>query len=116
MIDALRAGGFSGIEAEGAVIHARLWASSVEFTATEEGGLWRLALQWPLRASADQRATWTAAHPMAPMDIHLGETRVSFLAEEGDAAALAQWAALAEEAVAQMIRWRRAQRIPGEGM
>jgi hypothetical protein len=115
MIDALRAAGFGGIEAEGEVIHARLWASSVEFTATPEAGRWRLALQWPVRASDAQRAGWSSSHPEAPMDIHLGETRVSMLVT-GESAELHLWAALAEQAVAEMIRWRRAQRQPGEGM
>lgn len=116
MIEALRAAGFPGVEAEGEVIHARLWSASVEFTARQEAGGWRLALQWPVRASEAQMAGWNSGHPDAPMDLHLGETRLSMLVQPQDSAALHLWAALAEEAVAACIRWRRAQRAPGEGM
>lgn len=116
MIEALKAAGFPGVEAEGEVIHARLWSASVEFTARPEEGGWRLALQWPLRASAAQIAAWNDGHPEAPMDLHLGETRLSMRLQSGDGEALHRWSALAEEAVATCIRWRRAQRAPGEGM
>lgn len=116
MIKALQAAGFPGAETEGEVIHARLWSSSVEFTARPEGGGWRLAVQWPLRASDAQIAGWNIAHAPAVMDICAGETRVSVVVSQGDEAALHQWAALAEQAVATMIRWRRQQRAPGEGM
>ncbi len=117
MIAALQAAGFPGVEAgEGGVVHARLWSSSVEFTATPGADGWRLCLSWPLRASAAQIEGWNAAHPQAPMDLYLGETRVSMILAAHDAAALTDWAALAEAAVAECIRWRRAQRAPGEGM
>ena len=115
MIDALRQAGFLAVEAEGDILHARLWASSVEFTATPEGDQWRLALHWPLRATETQRAAWTTSHPTCPMDIHNGETRLSMRVNPDEQAALHLWAALAEQALAQMIRWRRAQRQPGEG-
>lgn len=115
MIDILRQAGFLAVEAEGSRVHARLWASSTEFTATPDGDHWQLALQWPLRASEAQRAGWNASHPAAPMDIHNGETRLTMRVSPNAPDALALWAALAEEAVAQMIRWRRAQRQPGEG-
>ena len=116
MIETLRLAGFPGVEAEGEVIHARLWSSSVEFTAVAEGARWRLSLQWPLRASESQIDGWNTAHPDAPMDVHKGETRVSVLVAEGDPEALQRWSALAEHAVATCIQWRRAQRAPGEGM
>ncbi|NEX45958.1 hypothetical protein [Pseudotabrizicola algicola] len=115
MKDALQQAGFLAVEAEGDTLHARLWASSTDFTATPEGDHWLLALHWPLRASEAQRSDWNAAHPRAPLDIHNGETRLTMRVRADDAAALPLWAALAEEAVAQMIRWRRAQRQPGEG-
>lgn len=116
MIDALRSAGFPGVVAEEGVVHARLWGSSVEFTATPEQGLWRLALQWPVRATEMQRSAWNLLHPTAPLDIHLGETRLSMLVSGSDPAELHFWAAVAEEAIARMISWRRAQRQPGEGM
>lgn len=117
MKDALIAAGFPGVEvAEDGALHARLWSSSVEFTATPDAGGWRLALQWPVRASAAQRTAWAAQHPDAPMDLHEGETRVTFRVRDGQEAGLHRWAAIAEEAVATCIGWRRAQRAPGEGM
>ncbi|GEM_PF-959975 len=115
MIEDLERAGFLSLEPEGDVIHGRLWASSIEFTATPEGDLWRLAVAWPVRARDDQLAEWNALYPQAPLDIHLGETRLSQLVEENHHQALTRWASLAENAVAQMIRWRRAQRAPGEG-
>jgi hypothetical protein len=115
VIGALRAAGFAGIEAEEGCIHARLPVSSAPFTARPEGGLWRLAVLRPLRASAEQIAGWNAIHPQAPMDLWQGETRVSLLAP-AEPEALHRWAAVAEEAVATCLRWRRAQRAPGEGM
>ncbi|MDR7123409.1 hypothetical protein [Pseudotabrizicola sp. 4114] len=115
MIEALRQAGFLAVEAEGDTIHARLWAASVDFTSTPEGDHWHLALQWPVRANDAQRAQWNAAHPDAAMDIHNGETRLSMRVPPGDVQALHLWTALAEQAVADLIRWRRAQRQPGEG-
>lgn len=113
---ALRTAGFVGVDYEGPVIHARLWSSSVEFVASPEGDAWVLAVQWPVRASPSQLAGWNAQHPFAPMEIYLGETRVTMRVGAEDTAALHTWAAVAESMVAQAIRWRRAQRAPGEGM
>lgn len=115
MIEALRQAGFPGVEAEGEVIHARLSASGVEFRAEPEGTGWRLSLYWPMRANPAQIAEWMARHPGVQMDIAQGETRVS-LRSEAAAKDLIHWAAVAEDAVAQLVRWRRAQRAPGEGM
>ncbi|WP_103332395.1 hypothetical protein [Pseudotabrizicola formosa] len=115
MISALRVAGFLAVEVEGDTIHARLWASSVDFTATPEGDRWHLALLWPVRSSDAQRAQWNADHPEALMDLHNGETRLSMHVGAQDLQGLARWASLAELAIARMIRWRRAQRQPGEG-
>ncbi|RGP38262.1 hypothetical protein [Pseudotabrizicola alkalilacus] len=115
MIEALRQAGFLAVEAEGDILHARLWAASVDFTATPEGDVWHLALHWPVRANDAQRAQWNAAHPNAAMDINNGETRLSMRVQAGDRQGLHHWASVAELAVAQLIRWRRAQRQPGEG-
>lgn len=116
MLSALHAAGFVGIECDGPAIHARLWSSSVEFVATPEGDAWVLVVQWPVRATPAQLTLWNAQHPLAPMDIHMGETRVTMRVSAGDADALHTWAAVAEAMVARAIRWRRAQRAPGEGM
>lgn len=114
MIAAVKAAGFAGVEDVGGVIYARLTAASTEFTVTDEGG-WVAALAWPVRASAAQMAGWNLAHPDAPMDIWQGETRIRMRVEP-EAASLLHWAVVAEEMVAQAVRWRRAQRAPGEGM
>jgi hypothetical protein len=116
MQDLLRQAGFTGVEAVDGVIYARLWSSSGEFTLRIEGAGWCLAVQWPVRATQAQIAQWNARQPHAPMDIFLGETRVTMRLTEGDAQALHLWAAVAEEMVAQCTRWRRSQRAPGEGM
>lgn len=113
---ALMAAGFPGVEEEGGILHARLWSSSIEFTVMPAAVGWQLALQWPVRASAAQLAEWAARHPGAPMDLHEGETRVTLWLADGQEAGLHLWAAIAEEAVATCIGWRRAQRAPGEGM
>lgn len=115
MAQALRDAGFPGVEAEGGTVFARLSASGAEFRADPQGAGWCLSLAWPLRASAAQRAGWTAAHPEAPMDLCLGETRVQMQAA-ATPAELVRWGTLAEAAVAEMVRWRRLQRAPGEGM
>ncbi|MDO8882366.1 MAG: hypothetical protein U0934_10450 [Pseudotabrizicola sp.] len=115
MIDALRQAGFLAVEAEGGTIHARLWSGSVDFTATRAGDQWQLALHWPVRASKAQRESWNASHPHALMDIHQGETRLLMRVPCDSLHALHLWAALAEQAVARLTRWRRMQRQPGEG-
>lgn len=116
MINDLKRAGFLAVEAEGDILHARLWSSSIEFTATPKSHGWLLALQWPVRATQAQLDGWNDAHPGAPMDLHLGETRLTMQAEAGDLMRLAEWAAMAEKAVATCIKWRKAQRAPGEGM
>jgi hypothetical protein len=116
MADSLRQAGFSGVEVADGVIYARLWSSSVEFTAQREGARWVLALQWPVRATDAQMAGWKARYPYAPLDIHKGETRMQMAVAQGDTPALHRWAVGAEDMVARCIEWRRAQRAPGEGM
>lgn len=114
------AAGFPGVEDDGGILHARLWSSSVEFTASPVGSAWVLAIQWPVRATEAQLADWCNKHPHVPMDIHLGETRLSMTVQNGQVenliGQLHHWAAVAEEAIAACILWRRAQRAPGEGM
>ena len=116
MIAALQAAGFVGVEAEGDLIHARLSEDSGEFTLRAAEGQWWLAMAWPVRATAEQLAAWAADHPEAWLDLWRGETRLRMRIAPGDLAALARWAELAEEARIACLRWRRAQRAPGEGM
>ena len=114
MAQALRAAGFAGVEAEGDTVFARLSASGAEFRADPQGAAWCLSLTWPLRASPAQQAGWNAAHPQAPMDLWLGETRVSMRLPP-DPAALLACGPRAEAAPARLIRWRPAQPAPGPG-
>ncbi len=116
MIEDLKQAGFLAVEAEGEILHARLWSSSIEFTATPVAEGWELALQWPVRASEAQLDAWNAEHSTAPMDLYRGETRLRMTLPLGDAKRLPEWAAMAEKAVATCIRWRKQQRAPGEGM
>ena len=116
MAHSLRQAGFFGVEVADGVIYARLWSSSVEFTAQHEGAGWVLAQHWPVRATEVQMAGWQAHHPDAHMDIHKGETRMQMQVAQGDMSALYRWAAVAEDMVAQCAEWRRRQRAPGEGM
>lgn len=115
MLQAMQAAGFVGVEAVGDVIYARTHPAYPEFTATpaHQGDLWHFAIQWPLRASAAQKMAWNAAHPLAPLDVDLGETRMQFF---GAAQDLAQWAALVDEMVITCTAWRRATRQMDEGM
>ena len=109
---AMQAAGFVGVEAAGGVIYARTYASTPEFTASTAGQQWRFAIAWPLRASAVQCAVWNALHPDAPLDVHLGETRMQFL---GDVDGLARWAVLVDDMVVQCTKWRRTTRQMDEG-
>lgn len=109
----MQAAEFVGVEAVGGVIYARTYAAMPEFTATPVGQQWRFAIEWPLRASDAQRATWNALHPDAPLDVELGETQMQFLGGAGD---LARWAVLVDAMVVQCTKWRRATRQMDEGM
>lgn len=113
MQDALKATGFAGVETVNGVIYARSNAALPEFTATQIGDRWQLALAWPVRATQAQMAEWTTLHPAAPMDIHQGETRITMWASPE---ALTRWADLTEKMVAKCIEWRRATRQRDEGM
>lgn len=113
MQGAMRAAGFVAIEAKHGVIYARTDAAFPEFTAALDGDQWRFTVQWPLRATAAQRAYWAQRHPSAPLDIDLGETRMQFY---GGVDALAEWAALVQEMVATCSLWRRISRQMDEGM
>ncbi len=115
MVQAMQAAGFVGLEAAADVIYARTHPAYPEFTATaaSQGDLWHFAIQWPLRASAAQQMAWNAAHPLAPLDVDLGETRMQFTGTYKD---LGQWAALVDEMVITCSTWRRATRQMDEGM
>lgn len=113
MLAALQAAGFVGIEADGEVIYARISAAVPEFTVTRAGDIWRFCMQWPLRATALQRAEWAALHPEALLDVDLGETRMQFLGGPQDAA---HWAALVQGMIAACTLWRRSTRQQDEGM
>ncbi|MFE3836828.1 hypothetical protein [Pseudogemmobacter sonorensis] len=113
--ESLSTAGFAGIEEAGGVVHARLPSSGAEFRAEPDGALWRLTLVWPMRAPEDGLRAWNRRHPEAPVEIWQGETQLS-MRVSGTVPEVTRWGALAEEAVAQFLRWRREQRAPGEGM
>lgn len=113
---ALQKAGFPDVEVEGEVIHARLNASGIEFRAEPEGQAYRLMLHWPMRAPEAALAEWNHQSPEALMDIHRGETRLSMLVSGQEPEAFIRWSTLADEGIAAMVRWRRVQRAPGEGM
>ncbi|WP_149140117.1 hypothetical protein [Gemmobacter caeruleus] len=108
---ALRAAGFCGIEAEAGVIYARIAAQAPEFRAEATEAGWRLVLPWNVRPPAAAMDDWNSRMGSARMQVIAGEAALVLPWPED----LAQWAALAAEAEAHFIRWRRARR-PAEGM
>lgn len=113
MIHAMQKAGFQGVTTEGGIIHARTRADLPEFTATPVGADWRLAIVWPLRASAAQLTGWNELYPETPIDIDTGETRMMMQASADD---LPQWAARVDLMVVKCTEWRRATRQRDEGM
>lgn len=113
MIAAIRTAGFYGVTDEGGVIYARSNPALPEFTAVFDGEAWRLAIVWPLRATAEQLAGWNNLYPDTPLDTDLGETRMQMRATPDD---LAKWAQRVDLMVAKCTRWRRVTRQRDEGM
>lgn len=113
MEDALRAAGFTSVEAVDGVIYARSNPALPEFTVTFLAGEWQLAQSWPLRATSAQIAAWNLENPDAEMDIHHGETRITAVARPET---LRLWVKLTEKMVAQCTAWRRETRQRDEGM
>lgn len=107
VVAALTEAGFWGVEAEGGVVYARIAAQAPEFRVEPEG---RLVLPWNVRPPEAAMADWNARMGAARMEVIAGEA--ALVMPYGD---LAHWAALAAEAEAHFIRWRRARR-PAEGM
>ena len=110
VVSRLDAAGFCGIEADGGVVYARIAAQAPEFRAEAYEAGWRLVLPWNVRPPEAAMAEWNARMGRARMEVMAGEA--ALVMPFGD---LAQWAALAAEAEAHFIRWRRARR-PAEGM
>ncbi|WP_151717350.1 hypothetical protein [Gemmobacter serpentinus] len=102
--------GFCGVERDGAQVYARIAAQAPEFRAEETEGGWRLVLPWNVRPPVTAMEAWNENMGFARMQIIAGEA--ALVMPLGD---LAQWAALAAEAEAHFILWRRARR-PAEGM
>ena len=111
--EALRAAGFCGIEAEGGVIYARVAPQAPEFRAEQGAAGWRLVLPWNISPPPAALAAWNAAMGSARMRLVQGEAQL-VMAYPGPEV-LPRWAALAGEAEAHFIQWRR-QRRPWEGM
>lgn len=110
VVSRLDAAGFCGIEADGGVVYARIAAQAPEFRAEAREAGWQLVLPWNVRPLDAAMAEWNARMGRARMEVMAGEA--ALVMPFGD---LAQWAALAAEAEAHFIRWRRARR-PAEGM
>ncbi len=109
---ALVAAGFCGIEAEGGTVYARLAPTAPEFRAERGEAGWRLVLPWNVRPPETALAAWNADNGAARMEIRQGEAALVMpFAAPSD---LPRWAALAAEAEAHFIAWRRARR-PAEG-
>ena len=107
VVAALMSAGFCGVEAEAGMVYARIAPQAPEFRLEADG--W-LVLPWNVRPPEAAMADWNARMGAARMEIRAGEA--ALVMPYGD---LAQWAALAAEAEAHFIRWRRARR-PAEGM
>ncbi len=113
MIDAMHSAGFQDVTEEGGIIYVRTRADLPEFTATPMGALWRLAIVWPLRATAAQLAGWNDLYPDTPLDTDTGETRLQRVAGQND---LTNWAKRVDLMLLKCTEWRRATRQRDEGM
>lgn len=111
--NALQAAGFCGIDEDGGVIFARVAAQAPEFRVEAHEGGWRLVLPWNVRPPEEAMEDWNARLGVARMEIRQGEA--ALVMPWGGAEDLPRWAALAAEAEAHFIRWRRGRR-PAEGM
>lgn len=110
---ALAAAGFCGIEIEAGVAYARTAAQAPEFRAEQTEAGWRLVLPWNVRPPAQAMEDWNGRMGVARMQVIEGEAALVMpFAGPQD---LPRWQALAAEAEAHFIRWRRARR-PAEGM
>lgn len=113
VVERLNMARFCGIEADAGVVYARIAAQAPEFRAEAREAGWHLVLPWNVRPLDAAMADWNARMGRARMEVIAGEAALVMpLVDSGD---LAQWAALAAEAEAHFIRWRRARR-PAEGM
>lgn len=110
---AFAAAGFCGIETEAGVAFARTAAQAPEFRAEQTEAGWRLVLPWNVRPPALAMADWNARMGVARIQVIEGEA--ALVMPFNSTADLARWQALAAEAEAHFIRWRRARR-PAEGM
>ena len=116
MQQALAAAGFPGVEEADGVIYARLGGNGPEFQAmAAPGGGWWLSLCYPVRLGPAELIAWNANHPQSGADLHEGETRLRMLCDGGQAA-LALWARDCDEMLSLALRYRRGQRLRGEGM
>lgn len=109
---ALGSAGFCGIETEAGVAYARIAPQAPEFRVEETEAGWRLVLPWNVRPPALAMEDWNARMGVARMQVIEGEAALVMpFAGPQD---LPRWQALAAEAEAHFIRWRRARR-PAEG-
>lgn len=114
LAEALRAAGFAGVAVDGGQIFARTHPAAPEFQAAQVGTIWHFSLSRPVRAPAAARTAWNAKHPVTPIDIHQGETRLTMALVS--LATLDHWRTRTDLFIAQSQFWRRAQRQSDEGM
>lgn len=112
VIEALAAAGFCGIEAEGAAVYARVAPQAPEFRAEPlaepMGDGWQLVLPWNVTPPVEAMALWNRRMGEARMDVLQGEARLVMPLPGREV--LPRWAALAGEAEAHFIVWRRGRR------
>lgn len=110
----IRQAGFCGVERDGGTIYARIAPQAPEFRAEAGEAGWRLVLPWNVRPPEAAMVAWNDRMGAARMVVIAGEAALVMPlgARHED---LALWGALAAEAEAHFIRWRRARR-PAEGM
>jgi hypothetical protein len=105
----LIAAGFDGVERVDDIVYARGdGPSAPEFTVTQAGRQTRLAIRYPVRASAAQMLTWMRTNPQGRLTICDGETELSLSVPLDDlAGSLTLWRMLMSAASRAAIQWRR---------
>ena len=108
VIDSLATAGFCGIEAEGGRVYARVAPQAPEFRAEATGDGWQLVLPWNVTPPPEAMEIWNRRMGEACMAVVQGEARLVMPLPGREV--LPRWAALAGEAEAHFIAWRRGRR------
>ena len=105
---ALKAAGFCGIEADQGTVYARVVPQAPEFRVEPGDSGWWLVLPWNVTPPPEALALWNARMGEARMAVQQGEARLVMPFAGPDV--LPRWAALAGEAEALFVAWRRGRR------